>query len=327
MLITDHRKLIEVAERYYDVFKVPTNLTSSTKTKRRYDNSDKADLDVKTSVNNIGSIVNLSQALNSLLWEKINRGSTVEECDELYQDICKLAILSNVEIDRAKKEFVINSTTEINILKRKYKITDDERTVKPWFFKMITTENGYKLSDNIKYRYFNTSMDYLQKIISRFKFREGREKKREILPFMSIVKEPTGNVRQGYYYTQRDNIIAKIRSAKEETKRIYAGYEEMLPAEREAARNEAWEIKQSCIEEIEKMSSSPSTMYLVLKELDSPELKDVARFVFEVLFGRPDETFFEMIKDSRETVYTLEETPDGDLNYYGYTFKKVPMIS
>lgn len=327
MLITDHPLLIEVAERNRDIFKVPTNLTTSVKRERRYDNGDKADLDVKTSVNKIGEIVNLSQQLNSLMWERIYNGTSIKDCMDLYMDICKLAVLSNVEIDRAKKEFVINSTTELNILKRKYKITDDEHTVKPWFFKMITTENGYKLSDKIKYRYFNTSMDYLQKIISRFKFRQGREKKREVLPFMSIVKEPSGNVRQGYYYAQRDNIINKIRGAKEETRRIYVGYDEMSPAEREAARKEAWEIKQSCIEEIEKMSSSPSTMYLVLKELDNNEYKDVAKYVFEVLFGRPDEAFFTMIKDSREKVYTLEESEDGELEYYGFRFKKTPLIS
>lgn len=232
---------------------------------------------------------------------------------------------ASTQNDRAKKEFVINSTTELNILKRKYKITDDQRTVKPWFFKMITTENGFELSDNIKYRYFNTSMDYLQKAIGRFHFRNGRDKKKDVLPFMSIVKAPSGNVRQGYYYAQRDKIIGTVRSAKEETKKLYAGYDEMSPGDRETVKSQAWEIKQSCIEAICDMSSSPSTMYLVLRELDNPENKDVARYVFEVLFGRPDQEFFKMIQESRETVYTLEECDDGDLKFYDYRFRKVPL--
>lgn len=295
------------------------------KTARRYEDSDKADLDVRTSVNKIGEIINLSQQLNSLMWERIYKGSAIKDCMELYWDICKLAVLSNVEIDRAKKEFVINSTTELNILKRKYKITDDERTVKPYFFKMITTENGYSLSDNIKYRYFHTSMDYLQQIINKFHFREGRDKKRDVLPFMSIVKEPSGNVQQGYYYAQRDNIIKVVRAAKEETKRLYANYDELTPAEKEITRHQAWDVKQTCIEAISEMSLSQSTMYLVLRELDNPAFKDVARYVFEVLFGRPDQAFFTMIRESKETVYVLEEEENGAIQYYDFRFNKVPL--
>lgn len=228
--------------------------------------------------------------------------------------------------DRAKREFVINSTTEINLLKRKYKISEDDKTVKPQFFKMITTENGFELSDNVRYKYFNTSMDYLQKIISRFNFREGRECKRSVIPFMSIVKEPSGNYsRQGYYYKQRDKIISVIRAAREEKHKLFTGYDTMSQSEKECVWRYAGEIKQDCIEEVEKLSSCPATMYLVLKDLDSPEYRDIAKFVFEVLFGRPDEAFFTMILDSKEEVCTLVEDEAGELEFYGFHFSKIPL--
>lgn len=99
VLLTDDPLLIEVAKRNYGRFEVPTNLTTSVKTVRYYTQDNKADLDVKTSVNKIGEIINLSQQLNSLMWDKIRRGATIESCDELYLDICKLAVLSNVEIE------------------------------------------------------------------------------------------------------------------------------------------------------------------------------------------------------------------------------------
>ena len=324
MLMTDNELLIEVAKRNYDKFRVPTNLTTSVKIKRYYTQSDKADLDIKTSVNKIGEIINLSQQLNSIMWDKINRGKSVESCKDLYLDICKLAVLSNVEIDRAKKEFVINSATEIDILKRKYKIADDERTVKPAFFKMITLENGYELSDKIKYKYFETSMDYLQKIISRFNFREGREQKRSVTPFMSMIKEPPHH-RQGHFYSRRDIIIQKIREAKNECRKIYSNYESMTRDEKEYARSCAFEVKQDCINEIDKMSNCPSVMYLTLKELDNPEFRDVARFTFDVLFGKPNQAFFTLVKESVEDVYTLVEDVDGDIEYFGYKFTKTPL--
>ena len=324
MLITDDSLLIEIAKRNYDKFLVPTNLTSSVKTTRRYTQEDRADLDVKTSVNKIGEIINLSQQLNSLMWDKISKGATVESCTELYYDICKLAVLSNVEIDRAKREFVINSSTEINILKKKYKITDDEKTVKPQFFKMITTENGFELSDNVKYKYFNTSMDYLQKIISKFNFREGRECKRTLVPFMSMVKEPASSyVRQGYYYAQRDRIINVIRNAKEEKRRLFDGYDALSSSDKEVVWRKVGEIKQECIEEVEKMATCPGTLYLTLRDLEAPENKDISRFVFEILFGKPDEAFYTMILDSKENIYTLEEAEDGEYQFYGFRFNRV----
>lgn len=325
MLITDDALLIEVAKRHYDKFPVPTNLTTSSKTQCYYTQSDKAGLDVRTSVNKIGEIINLSQQLNSLLWDKVSRGASIESCMELYNDICKLSVLSGVEIDKAKREFDINSGAEINMLKRKYKITEDEKTVKPLFFKMITTENGYDLSENTKYKYFHTSMDFLQKIISRFNFREGRECKRQVIPFMDMVKEPPYNLRQGYYYYQRDRIIEVIRAAKETRQKLFRDYDSLSHDQKANVWRIAGDIKQDCIIEVEKMSSCPATMYLVLRDLESKELRDVSRFVFEVLFGRPDEAFFTMIKDSREEVHILTEADDGDLEFYGFKFKKIPL--
>jgi len=188
---------------------------------------------------------------------------------------------------------------------------------------MITTENGFELSDNVRYKYFNTSMDYLQKIISKFNFRQGREQKRSVVPFMSMVNPPVNGVIRGYYYTQKDKIVNAIRATRDATKRLYMGYDSMSLTEKESARELAWEMKQNCIEEIEKMSSCPTTMYLVLRELDKPETSDLSRYLFEVLFGRPDQAFFTMIKESKENVFTLMESEDGDISYYGYRFKKV----
>ena len=99
MLITDNELLISVAKKHYGDFLVPTNTTTSIKTARYYTQDDKADLDVKTSVNKIGEIINLSQQLNSIMWDRMSKGATIDDCTELYYDICKLAVLSNIEIE------------------------------------------------------------------------------------------------------------------------------------------------------------------------------------------------------------------------------------
>ena len=99
LLLTNNSLLISVAERNYGKFKVPTNMVESKKTKRYFSSNQKADLDIKTSVNKIGDIINLSQELQSYMWHQINSGASYEEIKELYYDICQLAVMSNIEID------------------------------------------------------------------------------------------------------------------------------------------------------------------------------------------------------------------------------------
>ena len=324
VLLTDNDILIAAAERYYNKFKVPTCFVHSQKTKRRYTSSDKADLDVKTSVNKIGEIVNLSQQLNSILWDRVNNGCTLESCDELYMDICKLSVLSGIEIDKAKREYIVNSSNEIAWLKTKYKITDesDGHQIKPMFFKMITMENGYELSEKIHYRYFKTSMDFLQKIVTSMNFRQARRYKIEVIPFMDIVRRPDASLRSGYYSEQRDKIITIIRDAREDVKRLYVDYDRKSREEKDVVWGSAAERKQECVDTIDKMSENEYVMYLTLKELDKKENRDVSRFIFEVLFGKPNLSFFKMIEASREPIYEMVEDPNGDMEYFGFRFRK-----
>lgn len=324
VLLTDNDILIAAAERYYNRFKVPTCFVQSQKTKRYYTNADKADLDVKTSVNKIGEIVNLSQQLNSILWDRVNHGYTLDSCDELYMDICKLSVLSGIEIDKAKREYIVNSSNEIAWLKAKYKITDenDGYQVKPMFFKMITLENGYELSDKIHYRYFQTSMDFLQKIITSTNFRQARRYKIDIIPFMDIVRRPDPSMRSGYHSEQRDKIISIIRNVKDDIKRLYVDYEQKTKEEKEQIWQLAAEKKQEGIDAISRMSENEYVMYLTLRELDKKENRDISRFIFEVLFGKPNLSFFKMIERSREPIFEMTESMDGDIEYFGFKFEK-----
>lgn len=323
ILLTDNEVLIKAAQKNYKLFKVPTCFVDSQKTARKYNNYHKADLDVKTSVNKIGEIVNLSQQLNSVYWERLHNGESIEDCQELYNDICKLAVLSGIEIDKAKREYIVNSYNEIMWLKNKYRIDDDGRQVKPIFFKMITIENGYELNDRTFYRYFDTTMDYVQKIISSVNFRQARQYKAEIIPFMDIVKKPEMSTRSGYNCIQRDRIISIIREAKEDIKRLYIDYDSKNKAEKEIVWAQVAERRQDCINAIDKMSECEYTMYITLKELDNKETRDVYRFIYEVVFGKPNESFFKMIENSREPMFKVEEVEGGEIELYGFKFHKV----
>ena len=323
VLLTDNELLIQKARMNYNTYKVPTNCVHSQKTKRYYTPEDKADLDVRTSVNKIGEIVNLSQQLNSLYWEKINAGGSALENSELYNDICKLDVLSGIEIDKAKKEFSIDSAKEIDFLKRKYKLLDDGKTVKPMFFKMITQENGYELSPDTIYRYFDTPMDYLQKAIASANYRQARASSKTIIPFIEIIRAPQSDIRSGYYCELRDKLIDKIRDTKAQIKAAYVNYDGKDKEERAVVRGIADEYKQECINTIEQMSSHEYLMYIVLKEMDKKENRALRTMMFEVLFGKPNETFMSMIKNSKEPIERIEEDERGAEKYYDFHYKRV----
>lgn len=99
ILITDNPVLLAAAKKNYDKFLVPTSCVESTKTKRCYSPEEQCDLDYKTSSNKIGEIVNLSQVLNSLFWDRYNTGVQIEELMPIYYDVCQLSVMSGIEID------------------------------------------------------------------------------------------------------------------------------------------------------------------------------------------------------------------------------------
>lgn len=323
MLITDNDLLVRTAQKNYATYKVPTNCVSAQKTKRHYNSRDKADLDVKTSVNKIGEIVNLSQQLNSLYWERISDGVTFEENEELYNDICKLDVLSGIEIDKAKKEFTIDSGKEIDVLKRKYHIEEDGKTLKPMFFKMITTENGYTLPPDTLYRYFETPMDYLQKIINSAKYRQARKANKEVIPLMDIVRKPSPEMKTGKYNIVRDQVIEMIKSYKTKITEVYVGYDDKDKIGRLLAREAASLLKKQCTAAIEKMSSHEYLMYLVLKEVEKKENRSIKNLMFDTMFCKPNETFMKMIEHSKEPIFMIVEDERGEEKYYDFSFKRV----
>lgn len=98
VMITNNKILYDVAQRNYQHFPVPTKLVESIKLKRYYTPEQQADLDIKTSVNKIGEIINLSAELLSIMWDRLNHGEKIENVMELYADIAQLDVMSNLEI-------------------------------------------------------------------------------------------------------------------------------------------------------------------------------------------------------------------------------------
>lgn len=147
VMMTDNPILIRAAEKNYSTFKTPTSFVVSQKRARTYTPQQQADLDIKTSVNKIGEIINLAQVLTSLYWNLISNGIEHKDLVELYCDICTLAVMSGIEIDKAKKEYELNVITELKIIREKYSDSlinkDTNKKILPFFFSHISKQKGY----------------------------------------------------------------------------------------------------------------------------------------------------------------------------------------
>ena len=189
---------------------------------------------------------------------------------------------------------------------------------------MITLENGYKLNDGHLYKYFKTPMDYLQKNVAAFRFRQGREQKMEVMPFSSIIDSKNiclkniGNT----YRMQRDRIINIVEDTNNTLQKLYIGYDSKSKEEKEEIKIQVADIKQECTEYINDLCINETTMYLLLMALDNKDYRHIKRRIFETLFGTPNQTFFKMIIDNSGDIGKITENSYGDIELYNFKFSK-----
>ena len=139
MLISDNNVLSQAALRDYGSFPVPFNGIEFDKS----ENKSLAEIDRLISENKIGEIVNLSQKLNTIYWSIINTPDiSIISPEELYKNICILAVLSNTEIDKAKRIYKVDVDSVLDELKAKYLGIFGKYFNEPEFWRYINISSG-----------------------------------------------------------------------------------------------------------------------------------------------------------------------------------------
>ena len=314
-MLTDNDILLRAAKRNYNIFKTSASFVSAKKTERYYTSENQADLDIKTSVNKIGEIINFSQELNSLLWNKFNQGNKYNDVKELYYDICQLNVMSGIEIDKAKKEFDIDNIKELNKIRNKYKdiLTDkDNKKKTPHFFSYISKQKGYYNPNKKNYCKYNTSMDYLHTIVNRFKIKNPYKK--EWYPFVSILdrrKFRESNVN----YEQINKIQFSIKKYVNDRKNIF-----ISDLDREEKFNKTKILYEDLFNKINEENIGFSTLYRLLLSLEDKENSQIKSILLQILYSEDNKCFKKAIINS---VCEIDEILCGgdDLKLYGIGYK------
>lgn len=314
LLITDNEILIEAARRNYQYFGVPTRLVQAIKRSTSYTDNDLAELDIRTSVNKIGEIVNLSQELNTVMWHMVNGGAKIDslEVQSLYYDIAYLDVMSNIAIDNAKKTSPVDITSELAKLKAKHSQKEDGRKVKPNFFAPIARSKGYYDNEHNYYKRHNTSMDYVQIVLNKRGNLPKEDK--EYIPFSDFVlgnqKHPTKKQRGQVW-----RVLNLVAQSKERIKAIWSdkasslnNSEKYLLAERE---------RTECVKYIGSIDVSDEVLKFLLRSIEKKNNRNVYPLLFYSLFSVPNERMFDAIKRKQAPIKQIAEDLSGIIDIYG----------
>ena len=304
MLITDDKLLVESAERYKDLFKVPVcNIQSGGNASHTL-----TDLDYNTSANKIGEIVNLSQKLNSLVWDVIHKGASEEEVQAIYMDVCKLAVLSGLEIDKAKRSFEnVSVGKELTVLRKKY----DKPT--PKFFAEIDESAKDK-----QYVFYDTAMDYIYKLVGKVQFRMGREQWSLPIPIsMSLdYNIASGNATE---YRHKDKIVEIIDEYKARVNKLYMALRAADEHEREVLYGRISDEKAERDRKVSRWLTNENVLVLVIRHYEKNSASDWR--LYAALINHP--LFSELISETiNRFIIKVVEDEDGEYSLYGQKFAK-----
>lgn len=303
MLITDDALLVNAAERYNGFFKVPVcNIKAEGKTEQTL-----SELDHDTSVNKIGEIVNLSQKLNSILWNKLYNGADEREILSVYEDICKLAVLSGLEIDKAKRSFEnVCVGKELSTLRKKYKRPT------PQFFAEIDERRGKQ------YAFYHTAMDYLYALVKNVHFRKGREQYGDYRPISSSLAYDIGSG-NATEYRHKDKIVQLIDESKAKINSLYLTIRTADEQEREVIYAQIADIKAERDKQVSKWLTNENVLILVLRHYEKNSAADwriYAAFINHPIFS---ELLWELYDG---TANQVTEDENGGYTLYGRKFAK-----
>lgn len=325
MLITDNEVLIRCASKHYNLFKVPTMIMESSKLKRKYTSTDKANLDKFCDNDNIGIIVNLSQELNTRLWQAVNKDGDWDRAMKAYYDNCLLSVLSGIAIDMTKREYPIDCMEELQIVRARHDEKDEEgRPIRPYFFAHVAKKKGY-YSKKKNYKKQLAPMDFVQEIVDLKKRRAaydniGKSGKMcsvgEIFGDIGFPKAP----RSGYV----DLVLSMVRSMDNKTRMLYQAHADVASSSEK--RRLASSYFDHCVEGIKTMNLNNATMQELLVAMDQPENSDIKRKLWSILFGALGREFSTLLAESKKPVSIIEECAteeDGDTRVFWLNFRHV----
>ena len=265
MLVTDNRHLLDAAGTVYGAFAVPfCAVKASGKTDYEHTKRGLADMDIQIAENHIGEIVNLSQFLNSLFWNE--NATTHQHNRPLYYDICKLAVLSGMEIDKAKRMYPVDARKEIDDLdkmRREYL----KKHPMPRFYKELTASKREVQKGNDAL--IDTPMEYLF-TVTQNETKKSPSCKRITLRSLLPQRDYAGGDNDS---RDKKDVIEIVQRAAEELRGIQLRMHGKSHGKMAVYREEMAAIVSRCFSGVAKKIRTEKVLLMLVDELDKEESK------------------------------------------------------
>lgn len=319
-IITNEKIIVDAAEKNYDKFGVPTNLVKPNGTNEYHytmDDLSRLDSSIMEQSSQIGEIINFSQVLQSLMWDQIHNSDLVSN---LIKDCAILDVMSCICIDSAKKDYSnIDLKEELEKLQTKYKkwlVNKEGHVTKPTFFKQIDELKNYK-KDQDRYKYYNTSMCHLVKIVNKFRC-DSVEEDYTLADILTI------NIP-----CRKDNIsknqIKDIIQSALESKRII---NKIMEKKNENFYEDYLTTVNTFYEYVFSLKINVTTAYKIIRLLDTnnPNIKMIKRLITTAIFNH--DIIKSLIGFIDNDYHELEQISDSEITvadyiFYGIGYKKI----
>ncbi len=269
MLVTADEMLIGAVVRTYEILKVPVCKAEPVgKTDYKNTPSDLAKLDLIISKNKIGEIVNLAQFLNCLLWDELFADTDTFDYTpmDIYYDTCILAVMSGMEIDKAKRLYSADSAKVLARL-RHYRQTFKKKNGGnlPAFYKYIVGDESKDIGKNTAY--LQSPMSFVHDLVEACPARAAHT---QTLPISELFELDATDAGPNDTH-KKQNIIEAVKEAHTKITAMQVSMRSASDDEKRILCDEANEVYQTCIKIVSKNVVNDHILCMLLSEIDNPE--------------------------------------------------------
>ena len=264
MLVTNDEWIIAGVTGCYDILKVPV-CKAEPIGKTDYDNTPRslAALDQTIAKNKIGEIVNLSQFLNCLLWDGLFTEQGEHHPMDIYHDICILAVLSGMEIDKAKRLYSADSTKVLSRLRHyRQNYKRDHGGNLPAFYKYIVGDETPDVGENNAH--LEAPMAFVHDAVAAF---SGRAAYTRTLPLSEIFELDATDTGANDTH-KKQNIIKAVKEAHTKITAMQTAMKDANDDEKLILCDEANEVYQACLKIVSKNVANDHILCMLLDEID-----------------------------------------------------------
>ncbi len=267
MLVTNDKWIIAGVTGAYKLLKVPV-CKAEPIGKTDYVNTPKslAKLDQTIAKNKIGEIVNLSQFLNCLLWDALFTEKSEYVPINIYHDICTLAVLSGMEIDKAKRLYSADSAKVLARLRRyRQNFKKKNGGNLPAFYKYIVGDESADVGENTAH--LEAPMAFVHDAVDAF---PGRAAYTKTIPLSDLFELDATDAGPNDTH-KKQNVINAVKEAHTKITAMQTAMKKADDDEKMILCGEANDMYIACLKTVSKNVVNDHILCMLLSEIDHPD--------------------------------------------------------